>query len=351
MDIESKAEGRRQKAEVKKHTVRRRHVIFYITEGGHALAGKIKRLYPDAEALKFNSETFADRWTTSGKIICIMASGIVVRAVAPLIKDKKTDPAVVVLDENGRFAISLLSGHLGGANELAKEVAGYLNAEAVITTASDMQGKLALDLWAKDNGLYVEDFEKLKKLSARIVNGGQIKLKIDGTVNIAAMPEEFILVDSTGEADVLISHRLINNNALHLRPKSLFAGIGCNRGTPKEEIGEALKWVLQKEGLSYHSVMGLATIDIKNNEEGLLEFAGDNGFIIDFFSKDELNEAVSAYHIKGSEAVMEATGAAAVAEPAAILSARKTSDSFSILITKEKKGNVTLAVAKAAFTL
>jgi cobalamin biosynthesis protein CbiG len=325
--------------------------IFYVTGNGYVLAGKIEKLYPGAEVLKFNSETFADRWTTSGKIICIMAAGIVVRAVAPLIKDKKVDPAVVVLDEKGRFVISLLSGHLGGANELAKEIAGYIGAEAVITTASDVQGKPALDLWAEEKGLYVEDFEKLKKLSARIVNRGMIKVKIDDAVNITAIPEEFIPVEAMEEADVLISHRLVESKALFLRPRSLCVGIGCNRGTPKGEIEDALKAIFRDKGLSYHSVRGLATIDIKKDEEGLLEFARDNGFVIDFFSKDELNEAASAYRIKGSETVMEATGAAAVAEPAAILSARKTSDNSSILVSKEKRGNVTLAIAKAEYTL
>jgi len=325
--------------------------IFFITDGGHALASKIEKLYPGAEVLKFSSGTFTDRWTTSGKIICIMAVGIVVRSVAPLIQDKKTDPAVVVLDEKGRFAISLLSGHLGGANELAKEIAGYLGAEAVITTASDVQGKPALDLWAEEKGLYVEDFEKLKNLSARIVNGEMIKVKIDGAVNVAVMPKEFIPVEAMEEADVLISHRLVESKALFLRPRSLCVGIGCNRGTPKEEIQEAHEEVFRDKGLSYHSVRGLATIDIKNNEEGLLEFAHDNGFTMDFFSKEELNETASAYQIKGAETVMAATGAGAVAEPAAILSAKKATDSFMLITHKQKRGNVTLAIAKAEYTL
>lgn len=328
-----------------------RTTVFYITGSGLKVAQKIKNNFPEAELIKYDAKLFADKWPTVKNIICIMATGIVVRAVAPLIKDKKIDPAIVVLDETGRFVISLLSGHLGGANELAKKVAGVLGAEAVITTASDVQGKTALDLWAKEKDLYVEDFEKLKKISARIVNGKQIKLKIDGAVNAGTIPEEFIPAVSIKEADVIISHRLIKSRALFLRPKSLCVGIGCNHGTSKEEIGKELKGVFIKEKLSYHSVRGLATIDIKRDEEGLIEFARDNGFIIEFFTKDELNKAISAYHIKGSEAVKAATGAAAVAEPAAILSAKKVCGNIRLIKPKVKRGNVTLAIAEAEFTL
>jgi cobalamin biosynthesis protein CbiG len=325
--------------------------IFYITKNGLKLARKIRQNFPEAELFKYDAKLFADKWPTAKNIICIMATGIVVRAAAPLIKDKKIDPAVVVLDEKGRFAISLLSGHLGGANELAKKIAACLGTEAVITTASDVQGKIALDLWAKEKDLYVEGFEKLKKLSTKIVNGKRIKVKIDGGVNIAAMPEEFITDASIKEADAIISHRLIKSRALFLRPKSLCVGIGCNRGTSKEEIEKDLKDLFRKEKLAYHSIRGLASIDIKRDEEGLIEFARDNGFIIDFFTKDELNEAISAYHIKGSEAVKAATGAAAVAEPAAILSAKKVCGNIRLIKPKVKRGNVTLAIAEAEYTL
>jgi len=326
-------------------------VILYITKNGLKLARKIRQNFPEAELLRYDTKLFADKWTTSKKIICIMATGIVVRAVAPLIKDKKIDPAVVALDEKGRFAISLLSGHLGGANELAQTIAACLGAEAVITTASDVQGKTALDLWAREKELYVEDFEKLKKLSAKIVNGKRIKVKIDEALNIAALPEEFMPAASTMEADAIISCRLIRSTALLLRPKSLCVGIGCNRGTSKEEIEREMKDVFRKEKLSYHSVRGLASIDMKRDEEGLIEFAHDNGFIIDFFTKDELNKAISSYHIKGSEAVKAATGAAAVAEPAAILSAKKVCGNIRLIRPKVKRGNVTLAIAEAEYTL
>jgi len=326
-------------------------IIFYITDNGFKLAQRLTALFPEAETIRFKSGELTKIWHSTGKVVFIMATGIVVRAVAPLLKDKRTDPAIVVLDEKGSYVISLLSGHIGGANELAGEIAGYLGAEAVITTASDIQGKLALDLWAMEKDLYIEDTEKLKKISAKIVNGKRINLKVEYSLNNAQIPKEFTIVDSAEEADVIISHRDMNQDALFLRPKTLVAGIGCNRGTAKAEIEEAIKTALRRENLSFHSLRNLATIDIKKDEKGLLEFAGVNGLDIDFFTKDELNSAAIAHNIKGSKEVEAATGAVAVAGPAAVLSAKKGSNGFTILTSKEKRGNVTLALAKAEFTL
>lgn len=328
-----------------------KEVIFYVTDNGFELAQRLKGLFPQASVIRFKSEEFAREWRSTKKIVCIMATGIVVRAAAPLIKDKRIDPAVVVLDEKGKFAISLLSGHLGGANALAKEIADYLGAEAVITTASDVQGKLALDVWAIGKNLHIENFEKLKKLSARIVNGERIRLKTDETLSARELPDEFIPVNSIEEADVIITHRLIKSNALFLRPKNLIAGVGCNRGTSKEEFEKTIKEIFKEEGLSYHSIRSLATIDLKSDEEGLLEFADKSGLEIDFFPGDELNEAASACNVEKSEAVEAATGAVAVAEPAALLCAQRRSDNCAILVPKRKRGNVTLAIAKARFTL
>ncbi len=319
-----------------------RTVIFYLTGNGLDLAKRLTGLFPDAEVLRFKPAELSARWPGTKRFIFIMAAGIVVRALAPLVKDKTVDPAVVVLDEGGRFVISLLSGHLGGANDLARRIAGYAGAEAVVTTASDVQGRLSLDLWAEENDLFVEDPERLKGLSARIVNGERIRLKMEGAFTPGELPEEFAVVESAEEADVIITHRLLSTDALLLRPKSLILGIGCNRGTGEEEIEEAVRTVLLQNGLSYRSVRGVATIDLKRDERGLLEFAGRRGFGIDFFTGDELNSLATARGIGGSDAVRSATGAVAVAEPAAILAA----GTDTLLVSKQKMGNVTVAVAE-----
>jgi cobalamin biosynthesis protein CbiG len=267
------------------------------------------------------------------------------------VEDKKKDPAVVVLDEKGRHAISLLSGHIGGANNLASEIADYLGAKAVITTASDVQGKLSLDLWAMEHNLYVDDYEKLKTLSAKIVNGQKVTLISDCPREAECLPEEFTVVDSVEDADMIISEKIIDQDALFLRPRNLFAGIGCNRRTAKEEIAEVFNSVLSEEKLSVHSVRNIASIDLKKDEQGLLEFAHDARLPVEFFSRDDLNDAAMKYNIEASSAVKAATGAVAVAEPAAILGAMKICNDVTIIRPKEKRGNVTLAIAKARFML
>jgi cobalt-precorrin 5A hydrolase len=311
MDTDSKTgqKGKRGKGEKGRE---KRPVIFYITKGGHELAKRLLGLYPDAELLKFNTSLFAGRWRDAENIICIMATGIVVRAMAPLLEDKKTDPAVVVLDEKGKYAVSVVGGHIGGANALAQEIAGYLGAYAVITTGSDVQGKVALDLWAVERNLFIEDYEKLKKLSAHIVNGGKIKVYSDGPCDSEQMPDEFLAVESADASDIIISHRLLDSTALFLRPGNLFAGIGCNRGTPREEIEEMTRSVFEKERLSFHSIRSIGTIDLKKDEQGLIDFAGANNINIEFFSKDDLNNAALKHKIEKSEAVAAATGAVAV---------------------------------------
>ena len=125
----------------------------------------------------------------------------------------------------------------------------------------------------------------------------------------------------------------------------------CNRGTAKEEIKEIVDAVLQREKLSTGSINSICTIDLKKDEHGLLEFACDNGLSIEFFSKDDLNNAAFTYNIAESEVVRAATGATAVAEPAAVLGAKKRHGNCAIIVRKEKRGNVTLAIAKAEFTL
>ena len=115
-----------------------------------------------------------------------MAAGIVVRTIAPLLKDKKTDPAVVVLDEQGKFAVSLVSGHLGGANELAREIARHLGGEAVITTASDVNDLPSIDLWARDNDLVIENWDVLPLVGTRYVNNGGLRVYTDIRLDLPA---------------------------------------------------------------------------------------------------------------------------------------------------------------------
>ena len=137
-------------------------------------------------------------------LIFIMATGIVVRTIAPLIKDKRTDPAVIVLDEKGEYAISLLSGHLGGANKLAKEIADFLGGQAVITTASDVNNMTSIDLWAKENALIIDSCNLVPQVATRFINKGELKVYSEVEMK---MPEGFLKTDKPSSADVLITNK------------------------------------------------------------------------------------------------------------------------------------------------
>ncbi len=249
----------------------RKTAIFYISDDALCLAKRIRGLYQNAIVLRFKAETVSLFWNEYKTLIFILASGIVVRTIAPLIKSKKTDPAVLVLSKDGNFVISLLCGHEGGANKIAQKMADFLGAQAVITTASEI------------NNLKPET--KKPKL------------------------------------------------------RNLIIGIGCNRGTSASEIEDAVEKTLGENNLTILSVHSIATIDKKADEKGLIVFAQRYHLEINTFTPDELNRVNG---ILKSEAVFKATGANAVAEPAAILA----SGADSLLIPKQKRGNVTIAVAE-----
>ncbi len=288
-------------------------------------------------------ETFSRLWGRCDGIICIMAAGIVVRLVAPLLGDKRSDPAVVVMDERGGNVISLLSGHLGGGNALARRLAALTGGRAVITTASDVCGQTGVDLWARELGLVCDDHPALTRVMARLVNRGS--LLVHSEYPLVECPSDFVMVDRAGRADLLICRRIDaqpNPGGVRLFPRNLVAGIGCNRGTVARRIGEALDATCEKHRLSRRAVAALATIDVKKDEPGLLAFARDAGYEVSFFHRDRLNavEGVST-----SRAVMRAVGARGVAEPAAILGAGYGK----LLVRKEKWTDVTVAIAEAAW--
>ncbi len=324
--------------------------VLYLTRGGQQLARVLAQRIADADifsAASGLSELIEKNWTKYDGFVFIMAAGIVVRTIAPHIRDKRTDPAVVVVDEKGRFAISLLSGHLGGANDLAEQVADVLGGQAVITTASDTLGLTAIDTWAKKQGLIAENPETLTRASAVMVNTGRIRVYFTDKNYAGELPSDFLRTDETANANLIVSNQIVSANniawpsgAAVLRPENLVVGVGCNRGTPAKQIYEALLEALSKNNLSSLSIRNLASIDLKKDEPGLLELAEENGWKIRFYSKDELNKVPG---ISRSEAVLKATGAVAVAEPAALLSA----EAKKLIVGKMKWKNVTIAIAQS----
>lgn len=317
--------------------------ILAITSGGHTLATELAAQLPEATVLTISNTfaaTLAAAWDRYDAFICIMASGIVVRGLAPLLRGKESDPGVVVLDEQGRFVISLLAGHLGGGNELARRLARLTDGRAVITTASDVLGHTALDLWARDHGLVVADKAAFTTAMARLVNQG--RLTVFSEVELPQWPADFVMTAKPDEAELIIAiHQEVAGDRPQLHPCCLVAGIGCNRHTPAAAFSAAFSELCTENNLAPAAFRNLASIDLKNDEKGLLEFAGQNRYPIDFYSKDQLNNVPG---LVPSAAVVKATGAQGVAEPAALLSSHGQ-----LIIGKQKWQDVTLAVAQAAW--
>ncbi|MFP3984156.1 MAG: cobalt-precorrin 5A hydrolase [Desulfurivibrionaceae bacterium] len=329
--------------------------ILALTPGGFSLAeglaDEIPGAFPAGKGDRV-SRTLASLWGEVDGFVCIMAAGIVVRAVSSLLRDKKSDPCIVVLDEKGRYAVSLLSGHLGGGNELAARIAGLTGGQAVITTASDTLGLPALDLWIREQDLVPEDSKDLTGISARLVESGG--LTVYSEIPVDSLPEGLSELSDIHRADIVVSNRIdLPDRPGILRPRNLVVGVGCNRGTPVQEFEEALTELFAEAGMSFLSVRNLASMDLKSDESGLLDFAGLHNWRIDFYSRDELS---AVKNLTVSPAVLKAVGATGVAEPASLLSVQDHNYTEEVLfkkliIRKRKWRNVTMAVAEAGFTL
>jgi cobalt-precorrin 5A hydrolase len=289
--------------------------------------------------------------------IFIMATGIVVRVLAPLIQSKTSDPAVVAVDDLGKNAISLLSGHIGGANDLTRKVASIIKANPVITTATDVNRVPAIDVLAGENGLAIENPGAIKNVNMALVKKapvdvhdpynymGEKLLNLESasfqklTHNIQKISQPF---DNINNPIVYIDDAIMDlpPQALILRPPSLVAGIGCNRGTDSTEIGELLSQVLASNRLALPSLACIASIDVKKDEAGLIETAKGLGLPLIFFKREELNQ------VKGiqnpSQIVEKHVGAKSVCEAAAILGSRNGT----LIVPKNSTKNVTVAIAR-----
>ncbi|PLX98123.1 MAG: cobalt-precorrin 5A hydrolase [Desulfuromonas sp.] len=292
-------------------------------------------------------------------LICVMATGIVFRALAPFLRGKDVDPAVVVMDEKGQYAVSLLSGHLGGANDLARSAARASGGQAVITTATDVNRLPAWDDIARKEGLRVEPIKNIRKLNSLLLDKQNIVL-VDRCKRIS---EYFSGVPGVGffenigegmkvsaKGYVFVTHYNINQwqqrqDVLVLRPRDLVVGIGCNRDTTADEIESVVQEEFSRLHLSQHSIACIATIDAKNDEAGLLQFASRENLPIEFHSAAALNTI--RVPSEPSPHAREAVGAQGVCEPAALLSA----GCDRMLLGKQKRGNVTIAIAEKTVSI
>jgi cobalt-precorrin 5A hydrolase len=306
---------------------------------------------PQVQTFDRVAAVFQEAFKEGHNLVCIMAAGIVVRGIAPHLSGKDKDPAVVVADEAGRFAISLLSGHLGGANELAREVAHILKATPVITTASDVQGVPALDLAAERAGLVIETLAAVSQVQMALLSGLKLRLvDPDGYLATVAAeyPELFFRENHLDTAlaggwpgvYVGFRERAWPKRWLVLRPKNLVVGMGCHKGTTAVELLGFIKDNFKKARLSLASLKALATIEVKKDEPGLKEAAARLGVEFIWFTKEELQDVKVP---NPTPELVRLVGVVSVSEAAAL-----KAGGVELILTKRKGANATLAVARVA---
>lgn len=284
-------------------------------------------------------------WEAYDCIICVMATGIVVRCIAELCSSKFQDPAIVVVDEQCRFAISLLSGHIGGANKVAQLLERHCGLQAVITTGSDVSGKTSVDLWAIENNLAIANPEKLAAVSTRLLNHGTLSIYQEGNY-IKRFPVDMKKMAEITTADIVISiHHHVSEASLHLVPRILYIGFGCRRGASIREFQEVLDDIVVVEDISIKAIAGIASVDLKNDEDGLLALAEKYQWPVKFFTKEQIN---GMYPAGKENKVYQKVGVYGVAEPAARLAAAIGENPGRLIMGKKKWQRITAAIAAKA---
>ena len=302
-------------------------------------------------------------------LVLFLSAGASIRLLAPLLESKQIDPAVVCVDDAGSFCVSLISGHVGGADQLAQEVAVCLGARAVVTSASHASGTLAVDLLGREFGWRLKaDSTTITRASATVVNGQPIGIwqgagepgwwpdgkPLPGNIAVYATLEDLaasacatalIISDTTSDLETLLADKI----TVVYRPRSLVIGMGCRRGVPVEELESLLAEALRENGLSAECLAEIATAEIKRGEPGLEQLAERHGVPLSFLQADELNgvfETNPSAITSKSERAHGLVGVWGVAEPAALL----TAGASELLVTREKTTRATIAIARKDFT-
>ncbi len=321
---------------------------FALTAEGHSTAQRIqKKLGGIIESKEAFAETVAADFHMYDALVFIMAAGIVVRTIAPLLRSKAEDPAVIVLDQRGQFVISLLSGHLGGANRLTEQIAAAIHAVPIITTATDIQGVIAFDEFAKQNHLAIENLPALKHISSALLQGETIQLLTDCSVDTTCMPPQVIISDQPDRKfRVIVSDRLHREweagaaYTLFLRPKNLTIGIGCKKAVSFSHLEQFFLHFLEQHQLSLHSVAAIATIARKAKEPAILELCKKYQIPMIIVSDTEIQSC--NHHFEVSPFVQQVTGLPSVAQACSYLASGCGEE----LTGKIKFSGVTLAACR-----
>lgn len=282
-------------------------------------------------------------------IIAIMASGILIRSIAPLVESKVTDPAVLNIDDNGNFVISTLSGHLGGANELTNKISKLIDATPVITTSTDVNRKLGIDVLARDLYLSIDNTKEILYFNKAILEGREISLTVNPNENHDYLFE--YLNSNTLEIDVSIyysskinAHEIqacLDEHKIILKEKKIVVGIGCRRDKECKYIYEGLKKSLNDLKILPSRVNMLASAEIKKDEKGILELSHKLDIPVNFVEMDKL-KLFTSNDVSKSEFVKSKFGIYGVCEPSALITAGFDSK---LIYKKTSYDGVTIAVA------
>lgn len=282
-------------------------------------------------------------------IIAIMASGILIRSIAPLLESKVSDPAVINIDDNGRFVISTLSGHLGGANELASKIASLMDATPVITTSTDVNNKLGIDILARDLYLSIDNTKEILYFNKAILEGREISLTINPNKNFEYLFEYLNNITLEINVSIYYSSKIntdemlvsFDEHEMTLKEKRVVVGVGCRRGKEYEFIYEGLKKSLDELKILPSRVNLIASAEIKKDEKGILELSENLKIPVEFVEIDKL-KLFESTDVSKSEFVYSKFGIYGVCEPSALIMAGFDSK---LIYKKTSYNGVTIAIA------
>lgn len=315
--------------------------LIYFTQGGKTLGEKIITSYknnyiicPDEGKKQWVKELFP---IVDG-IIFIGAIGIAVRYIAPLLEGKDKDPGIIVLDEKGEYVIPILSGHLGGGNSLAIEISEKISAKPVITTATDVNGVMAIDVYALENKLAIENLKDIKTISATLLKGEEVGFYTD----LDWETPKGLVKKSQGDLGVFISPSPSKSpfkKGINLIPKTLVLGVGCRKNVDSQIFENWILDKLEELNINVLSIFKIASIDLKKEEKCIIDFAKKYKLELEFYTSEELKQVEGSQ--ASSEFVKSVTGIDNVCERASLLASKGK-----LVVNKIKGNSMTMAIGE-----